>query len=43
MHLTEESDLGSTESQPPSTNHSAWYAFQDQISDIMKEVSASPA
>jgi len=42
MYLTDESDLSSTESQPPSTSRWAWYVFQDQINDITKEVNASP-
>jgi len=43
MYLTDESDLGSTESQPPSTSRRARHAFQDQIHDITTEVSAPPA
>jgi len=39
----EESDLGSTESQPPSTCHWVWHAFQYYINDVTKEVSAPPA
>lgn len=52
MFLNEESDLGSTESQPPSTvTNSAeadagrWarHAFPYHIDDITKEVSLPPA
>ena len=43
MFLNEESDLGSTESQPPSTSSCARHAFQYHIDDITKEVSLPPA
>ena len=43
MFLNEESDLSSTESQPPSTVRSARHAFQYHINDITKEVSSPPA
>ena len=43
MFLNEESDLGSTESQPPSIVRWVRYAFQYHIDDITKEVSLSPA
>jgi hypothetical protein len=54
MFLTDDSDLGSTESQPPSTGarcarHCATavglaeYALQENIHDITKELSSSPA
>jgi hypothetical protein len=41
MFLTDESDLGSTESAA-STSARGTHALQDHIHDIMKEVSASP-
>jgi hypothetical protein len=34
MFLTEESDLGSTESQPPSTRRFAQYGLQDHMYDV---------
>ena len=40
MFLTEESDLGSTESQPPSTRRAESYLL---TCSSRKEVSASPA
>jgi hypothetical protein len=43
MFLNEESDLGSTESQPPSKSCWARHAFQYHIDDITKEVSLPPA
>jgi hypothetical protein len=43
MFLNEESDPGSTESQPPSTSGWARHAFQYHIDDITKEVSLPPA
>jgi hypothetical protein len=42
MFQTEESDLGNTESQPPSTSW-ARYALQEFINDTTKEVSAPSA
>ena len=43
MLLNEESDLGPTESQPPSTVRWTRHAFQYHINDITKEVSLPPA
>ena len=52
MHHKEESDLGNSESQPPSTptnyagayaSHWARHALQDHINDITEEVSAPSA
>jgi hypothetical protein len=43
MFLNEESDLGSSESQPPSTGDWVRHAFQYHIDDITKEVSSPPA
>ena len=42
MLLNDESDLGSTESQPPSTGRWARHALQYHIDDITKEVSTLP-
>jgi len=39
MFLNDESDLSSTESQPPSIVRGARHAFQYHIDDITKEVS----
>ena len=43
MFVNDESDLGSTESQPPSIRRRARDVFLYHIDDITKEVSPPPA